>query len=516
MVLGSGGTGKSMLVRHLFLNAIDTGYAIPILVNLRKYKGPVKNEFSIINLIYNSMKTFNIQMDREQFIYSLNSGKYLVLYDGLDEIKDVYREDGAKEIEEIYMKYPDNKYVITSRKVIEQSTHSNTGYFGKSFTVLKSFYFFNIAPLNINNACLLVTKISNPEDIQKTEKFKRIIREKLWKEHKDFLSTPLLLSIMYITFLDRLDDMLMNNLSDYYTNVFDALYSKHELSKSEGTELRLLCEKLGYAKFKTLFSYICFHSFFNQQYEFTTDELLSLIKRGILKLNYSEYLSVDCATDFIQDLTNRVCLLVQEGYVFTFLHRSVQSYFAAFYTTTLSDKDQEKLINEILPEYYIQADFITILAGIERERFNTIYVHPVMKEITSNDNYLSDLLQIIRDFRKSDTDWERSSLIHTFLERFIPILIWLDCNYISSDFNESETRILRVICIKDRIKNLLLYYNYCISKHNQKQAKDIMQQYLDSCKDALIKTKLFEIMKKWVNNREVIDYNDFQNFILDL
>ena len=34
LILGSGGTGKSMLMRHLFLNAINTGFAIPILVNL--------------------------------------------------------------------------------------------------------------------------------------------------------------------------------------------------------------------------------------------------------------------------------------------------------------------------------------------------------------------------------------------------------------------------------------------------------------------------------------------------
>lgn len=272
LILGSGGTGKSMLMRHLFLNSIDTGYAIPILVNLRKYKGKANPEFSIINLIFKSMKMFDISMNQEQFLYSLKSGKYLILYDGLDEVKDKYREEAAKEIEDVFLMYSDNKYVITSRRVIEQNCHTDTGYFGTSFTILKSFYFLDMAPLNLNNACSLVTKIGNPEDICKTEKFKNLVRERLWPEHKDFLASPLLLSIMYITYLDRLDDMLMNDLADYYTNVFDALYSKHELSKAEGTELRLLCEKLGYLKFKTLFSYICFQSYFSQQYEFTTEE----------------------------------------------------------------------------------------------------------------------------------------------------------------------------------------------------------------------------------------------------
>lgn len=516
LILGSGGTGKSMLIRHLFLDAIDSGYAIPILVNLRKYKGIDNKDYSIINLIYKSMVAFNVHLNQEQFFYSLKSGKYLILYDGLDEIKDNYRQNGAKEIEDIYMKYPDNKYVITSRKVIEQNSHSSTGYFRESFTILKSFYFFDMAPLNINNACSLVTKIGNSYDVKKTEKFKKIIRETLWHEHEDFLSTPLLLSIMYITYLDRLDDMLMNNLADYYTNVFDALYSKHELSKAEGTELRLLCEKMGYTKFKTLFSYVCFHSFFNQQYEFTTEELLTLIQHGVLKLNYSESLPLNKAEDFIQDITNRVCLLVQEGTVFVFLHRSIQSYFAAFYTTTLSDKDQEALINGILPDYYINSDFISILAGIERERLNKLYVFPMIKKIIMNNDFIPDLLKIIKNFKNSTPYTDDFSSINFFIDRFIPILIWIDCNYTSDNFSESENRVLRILCIKGRIKNLLLYYNYCISRHNEGLAKNIMQQYLDSCKDALVKTKLLDVMEQWVNNKDVIDYSDFQNFIQDL
>lgn len=517
LILGSGGTGKSMLMRHLFLNSIDTGYAIPILVNLRKYKGKDNTDFSILTLIFKSMQMFDIPMNQEQFLYSLKSGKYLILYDGLDEVKDEFREYAAQEIEKVYLKYPDNKYVITSRRVIEQSHHSGTGYFGKSFAILKSFYFLEIAPLSINNACSLVTKIGNPEDINKTEKFKNIIRERLWSEHKDFLSSPLLLSIMYITYLDRLDDMLMNNLADYYTNVFDALYSKHELSKAEGTELRLLCEKLGYAKFKTLFSYICFQSYFNQQYEFTTEELVDLIQHGILRLNYSDCLQLDCTKDFIQDLTNRVCLLVQDGTVFVFLHRSVQSYFAAYYTTILTDVEQKALFNAIIPDYYIQRDFISILGGIERERFNKIYVYPTIKNIVSDNNYSKKLLKIIRDFKNSDPYTNNYSEIKNFINLFVPILIWLDCNYNRNDFNESENKILKIICIKDRIKNLLVYYDFCISKHNLKRAMNIMQQYFDSCKDALIKTKLFKVMNEWVNNTaDTIDYSDFQKFILKL
>lgn len=516
LILGSGGTGKSMLMRHLFLNAINTGFAIPILVNLRKYKGKDNSEFSIINLIYKSMLAFDIRMDQQQFFYSLRSGKYLILFDGLDEVKDRYRRDSAREIEQIYMKYSNNRYVITSRNVIKQNPHSKTGYCGESFAELKSFTFFDIAGLNLNNACSLVTKIGNADDIEKTEKFKKVLREYLWAEHKNFLSTPLLLSIMYITFLDRLDDMLMDNLADYYTNVFDVLYSKHELAKAEGCELRLLCEKLGYNKFKTLFSYICFHTFFSQQYEFTTEELTDLIRRGVKKLNYSDALPLNETNNFIQDLTNRVCLLVQEGTVFAFLHRSLQSYFAAFSDTTLCDKDQESLISRIVKEYYIQSDFISILAGIEKERFNKIYIYPVVSDIISDKKFLSNIMGIIKKIKISDPYEMDNSLIDIFIERFIPILVWLDCNYNADDFNLSENRILQILRIRDRLKNILMYYNYCRSVHNEKSAKEIMVQYLGSCRDALTKTKLLDVMEKWVDKRKDEEESNLESFISNL
>lgn len=511
LILGSGGTGKTMLMRHLFLNAIESGYAIPILVNLRKYKGKGDAKPSILNLLFNSMQLFDIQMDQEQFVYSLKSGKYLVLYDGLDEIIDNYREEAAKEIEEIYFKYSNNKYVVTSRKVIEKNLHSDTGYFASSFSILKSFYFVEMAPLNLKRACSLVTKIGNPEDLQKTRKFQNLMKVKLWSEHKEFISSPLLLSIMYITYLDRLDDMLMNDLADYYTSVFDVLYSKHELSKADGANLRLLCEKLGYNKFKTLFSYICFQSYFAQQYEFTTQELIDLIRRGITKLHFREFLALDHAEDYIQDLVNRVCLLVQDGTIFTFWHRSIQSFFAASYATILTDEEQKVLIDAILPGHYIQSDFISFLGGIERERFNKIYLYPMISKILANHDYLKELV----NFNISDSYIDNFSNFDSFIEKITPILLWIDFYYNCDDFNESENRVLQIIGMRDRIKNILLDCDYYTSIHNVRRAKEIIQQYLKLCRYALTKTKLLDVMEQWRRSKEVIENSSFQEFILN-
>lgn len=368
-----------------------------------------------------------------------------------------------------------------------------------------------MAPLNLKRACSLVTKIGNPEDLQKTRKFQNLMKVKLWSEHKEFISSPLLLSIMYITYLDRLDDMLMNDLADYYTSVFDVLYSKHELSKADGANLRLLCEKLGYNKFKTLFSYICFQSYFAQQYEFTTQELIDLIRRGITKLHFREFLALDHAEDYIQDLVNRVCLLVQDGTIFTFWHRSIQSFFAASYATILTDEEQKVLIDAILPGHYIQSDFISFLGGIERERFNKIYLYPMISKILANHDYLKELV----NFNISDSYIDNFSNFDSFIEKITPILLWIDFYYNCDDFNESENRVLQIIGMRDRIKNILLDCDYYTSIHNVRRAKEIIQQYLKLCRYALTKTKLLDVMEQWRRSKEVIENSSFQEFILN-
>ena len=86
----------------------------------------------------------------------------------------------------------------------------------------------------------------------------------------------------------------------------------------------------------------------------------------------------------------------------------------------------------------------------------------------------------------------------------------------NDDFNLSENRILQILRIRDRLKNILMYYNYCRSVHNEKSAKEIMVQYLGSCRDALTKTKLLDVMEKWVDKRKDEEESNLESFISNL
>ena len=75
LITGTGGVGKSMLMRYLFLNTASRGEYVPVLVELRRIGSQPSDELSILELIYTCMQGFNVQLPREQFEYSLQLGK---------------------------------------------------------------------------------------------------------------------------------------------------------------------------------------------------------------------------------------------------------------------------------------------------------------------------------------------------------------------------------------------------------------------------------------------------------
>ena len=86
IITGTGGIGKSMLMKHLFLNTYkDTEY-IPILLELRKLNESDNKDISIYNSIYKVLADNGFKLADEYYKYSLEQGAYIILLDGFDEV----------------------------------------------------------------------------------------------------------------------------------------------------------------------------------------------------------------------------------------------------------------------------------------------------------------------------------------------------------------------------------------------------------------------------------------------
>lgn len=212
-------------------------------------------------------------------------------------------------------------------------------------------------------AVQLAEKI-RPED-EKAQEFCRQLEKTLYETHKDFAENPLLLSMMFLTFMRN--SSIPDHLSDFYQKAFDALYSVHDSTDKGSYRRDFSCKALTEESFKRLFAHFCFHSYMDEVYEFTKDDILKQLQNSIHKLNLDTI-----AKNYLVDLRIAVCMIIKDGDMFRFSHCSFQAYFAAYYTASvLTDEQQKKLFAHLLsmPLAVLKRDYYTLLAQIEPERF---------------------------------------------------------------------------------------------------------------------------------------------------
>ena len=68
------------------MNAIKETSYIPVLVELRGLNEYAAEDISIETYIYNVLTTFGFKLEEEYYRYSLETGCYLILFDGYDEV----------------------------------------------------------------------------------------------------------------------------------------------------------------------------------------------------------------------------------------------------------------------------------------------------------------------------------------------------------------------------------------------------------------------------------------------
>ena len=365
IISGTGGIGKSMLMRYLFLQTVNEGEYIPVLVELRKISEQKQDKLSIEQLIKDCIKSFGAALPDEEFEYSLELGKYLFLFDGFDEVKALYSTDTAKKIQEFCGRYPENACIITTRPTECDLTL-------ETFTPMSS------KPLTKEQAVELTSKLWKPDE--KTEAFSAQLRDSLYQKHKSFAKNPLLLSMMFLTFM-RYGD-IPDYLAEFYEKAYSALYNLHDNRDKGYFKRDFCCKDIDEAQFKLLFACFCFNTYFKENYEFSEKQILRILDNCIQKRNLTSI----SAKDFLADLQNAVCLIVKDGFTLRFAHRSFQTYFAAVYTSeVLTDEQQARLLTDKLNSYnyWNLTNYFKLLFQIEPERFFQNALEKGLREIIS-------------------------------------------------------------------------------------------------------------------------------------
>ncbi len=91
---------------------------------------------------------------------------------------------------------------------------------------------------------------------------------------------------------------------------------------------------------------------------------------------------------FLKDMTEKLCLLYLDGNEYRFIHRSFQEYFAAYYFTTLMDDEYKDVYDalKVLDRIITSDETISMLCGLDQNRFERYIVIPLLEEIVSRDD----------------------------------------------------------------------------------------------------------------------------------
>ncbi len=418
IIQGTGGIGKSTLLKHLFINELENKDLIPVFIELKDIN-LMENDYTILDIIFDKLTNLGSSLKKEYIEYALNSGCFLFLLDGYDEIVSSKKDSFFRKLDEFCDKYTENYFIISSRPYSEFVEFQR-------FTVLKAL------PLSKEQAVSLVNRINYESGIK--ERFIAELEANLYESHTSFASNPLLLNIMLLTFDNYAD--IPEKLHLFYSNAFETLYSKHDATKA-GYKREML-STLSYDSFKKVFAYFCFMTYIKGVTEFTYEELQETLKR--IKIPRIEF-DID---NYIFDLVNSLCLIYKEGFSYTFAHRSFQEYFTAVFLKELSDINLQKYGIQMIkrePERASQDNVFEMLYDMIEERFEKNILLPILSDyedsITSDEDkywfYFKELVHNIRFDcdendelrlwlrRESTEDFDNSiiAFIHVFTEKYI-------------------------------------------------------------------------------------------------
>ena len=119
LVTGTGGIGKSILFKHLFLNSIEKTIYIPVFIELRSLNNLDNKEILLTDLVYKSLYLNGFKLERKYFDSSLEQGAYIIFLDGFDEIHHNKREVVTEEIRSFCQKHHHNCVFVSSRPSTE-------------------------------------------------------------------------------------------------------------------------------------------------------------------------------------------------------------------------------------------------------------------------------------------------------------------------------------------------------------------------------------------------------------
>lgn len=320
IITGTGGLGKSMMMRHLLLDCIElyeTTQKLPIFIPLKDFDDSYAD---LTQYVYEKFDALGGNKNIDEFEEILADGRCLLLFDGLDEIHSGVRKFFEKKLDIFADKYSDNMFVISSRPAM-------------SFVAFNRFTVFELQPFDKVQALQLIDKLEfRTDDPAIKATFRKKLDEELYFSHREFAENPLLLTIMLMTFEQFAE--VPSKMHIFYREAYITLSQKHDATK--GAYKRALSTGVTADRFSEYFAEFCARTYCDEKFDFS-DEDFERYYSAMAEPKKDH--NTASASDFITDVVANMCLMYQESRKYHFTHRSFQEYFCALYFSKQKDKN---------------------------------------------------------------------------------------------------------------------------------------------------------------------------------
>ncbi|WP_405222585.1 NACHT domain-containing protein [Dokdonia sp. Asnod1-B02] len=461
-IVGSAGSGKTTLIKHIFLQTIRDYSRIPILIELRNL-----NDFEgdLEKLITEKILKSKVKPTDSIFKRTLESGDFLFLLDGYDEIFSDKKQEINRQMELFVDSYSNNKFLITTRP-------------GSGIESFPRFHDFNVDPLNDDDVIEFISKIV--DDGERKDRIKKIVLDPKNRNYYEFLRNPLLLSMFIMAFENHPE--IPKRKSAFYRNVYDTLYSRHDgvTKNSFPREKMTGLQRDDFEDILSIFSYL---SLIEGQYSFTNEYLTDILNKVKAASDY-EYNT----ENLIYDFRTSISILILDGFEYFFPHRSIQEYFTALFINRLpTDKKHKayknltKTLRESSTDYSF--NFWSLCFEMDETIFISNFLIPQLKKIY-----------------KPLEEKNGEDLVNAYFNIIRPVL-WRR-NYKNEE--KQSLRILKTSNFQNAILDFCEIYDYYdiwdfIEKNNCE--KDLIELY----DNQIVKTKKGKLSMPTLNdNKEMI------------
>ena len=379
---GTGGMGKSMMMTHFMLDTIDknkeTG-KVPVFVLLRDYN-PAAGD--LIDFIFGELKRHDVDLHLSDLVELLQSGKGVILFDGLDEIKSENCRRFYKEMENLADSYPEASYIVSSRPTM-------------NFRGLSRFTVYDLQPFSQEQAVEMVGKLDQSvvdpviqKDFIKDLKCNRFGFD--WRERMDFLGNPLFLTILLLAYEGNHDIPTERYL--FYEQAYEAMAKKHDATKALTREF---ATGLNSREFQNYFGEFCTITYEQEKYDFTPEEISAYFQEVI---EANELGTTPEA--FIEDVTGKICLIYKDGGKYYFIHRSFQEYFVAYFFSRQLEQRFDAVLDILTVRDEMDHDSVVLpmLYGMEPEKTELCIFIPFLEKVFCGKDEKSEYKDFLQYF----------------------------------------------------------------------------------------------------------------------